>query len=323
MHKINTKQATPFYIDKLQLTLRIEKYILITDRWKWSNKRNRWCSVEKGNEQGKTVPLKRISSDESIAERRARVEQFYRALPAYGSGAFWAALEDRSPGVPLEALVKALRVAVALGERENERRLFEMLFARVQTGNEQWVNRVLASMHVLAGERAALAADLSADLCETLLRELRDPRQHFWEEHFQQSLIFARRHVYERFLIYEGRWHDQRFGPGRRVPSLLISSLERATSNQGTAEELEICDERAQEALLQVEQGDIARHILCLPERLRAVVWLIFWEDHTEKTVSKLLAISERTVRNRLQAALAQLRQVLSSEQEGKCEQSA
>ncbi len=278
--------------------------------------------MEKGKTQDKSVAVQRILSEESITERQARIDQCYSALPAYGSGAFWEALEVGQ--VPLEVLVKVLRVAVVQGERERERRLFEMLLARVQAANEQWVKRVLAGMRVLAGERAALAADLHADLCETLLRELRDPQQRFWETHFQQSLRFARQHVYERFLIYEGRWHDQRFGPGRRVPSLLISSLERAVSSQQeAAEALEICDERAQEALLHIEQTDIARYILALPERLRVVVWLIFWEDHTEKTVSKLLAISERTVRNRLQAALAQLRQALSNEQEGKREQSA
>jgi DNA-directed RNA polymerase specialized sigma24 family protein len=49
---------------------------------------------------------------------------------------------------------------------------------------------------------------------------------------------------------------------------------------------------------------------------LRAVVWLIFWEDYTIKAVSELLAISRRTVRNRLDHALAVLRRVLEDEQE-------
>lgn len=53
-----------------------------------------------------------------------------------------------------------------------------------------------------------------------------------------------------------------------------------------------------------------------LPTHLRAIVWLTFWEDCTTKTVGELLGISDRTVRNRLRAALAQLRRIVVEDQE-------
>jgi DNA-directed RNA polymerase specialized sigma24 family protein len=275
--------------------------------------------VEKVVEQAGSFSRDELPPDDGFAERRATLARCYQSLPPLGSAAFWHQLEncqEAGQAVPLEVLVKVLRAMVARGEREAERRLFEIVLARVQVANEQWVSRVLAGTQFLAGERNAMAADLYADLCEILLHLLRDPEQQFWEEHFQHSLRFARKHAYERFMYHEGRWHDARSGPGKRVPSRLVSSLERAMTRDGSSELLEVRDERAEEALLDVEEGEIAQQLLLLPPRLRVVVWLIFWEDHTAKTAGELLAISERTVRNRLQAALAALRLALEAGQE-------
>ncbi|HET8843085.1 MAG TPA: sigma factor-like helix-turn-helix DNA-binding protein, partial [Ktedonobacteraceae bacterium] len=111
-------------------------------------------------------------------------------------------------------------------------------------------------------------------------------------------------------------WQKLTPGPSRRVPSILIESLERSEREDEPGSLLDMPDRRAEQALLAVEQEEIATLVLRLPAYLRSVVWLIFWEDHTMKTVSRLLNISERTVRNRLRAALELLRAALESEQE-------
>lgn len=253
----------------------------------------------------------------SLVEKRAALRQLHSSLPTYGSTDFWQRLEEYHDGrytLPLELLVKVLREeALAREDKQAQRRLFEIIIARLQAANEQWVNRVLAGFRLLPGERHALAADLYADLCEQLLRALIDRGQHFWEEAFYHALRFARKHVRESFLRREGHWQKRTPGPGFRVPRTLLESLERAEWRAPFEEEWDIPDERAQQAFLQVEQVDL---LLCLPVELRVLVWLIFWEGCSMRLVAELLGISDRTVRNRLRTALTQLRKILMEEQE-------
>lgn len=260
------------------------------------------------------------SLSDLFAERRAVLARIYRSLPPYGSVAFWELLErtqEKDQALPLEVLVRVLREeALARADKQAQHRICEIIVARLQTSNEQWVRQALANAHLLPGERHMFAADLCADLCEQLLRALLDDGQRFWEESFQQALRFARKHVYEGFMRREGRWQKLTPGRGYRVPRVLLESLERSEQRAGSPDEQDVPDERAEQALLAVEQSDIAALLFRLPERLRAVVWLIFWEDLSTKAVGKLLNISDRTVRNRLQTALARLRQVLENEQE-------
>jgi RNA polymerase sigma factor (sigma-70 family) len=246
--------------------------------------------------------------------------QLYSSLPTYGSKEFWRRVEEwreECLALPLEVLVKVLRAdALARDDRSAQRRLFAVIVARVQEANERWVERVLCRMSLLSGERRAVAADLYADLCEQLLRSLLDEEQSFWEEHFYHSLRFARGRVHENFLRREGRWYKTTPGPGERVPYTLVESLERAEQRPGMEHLHEVADARAEQAFLQVEQADSVALLLRLPARQRAIVWLIFWEDCSTKTVGELLGISERTVRNRLRAALTRLRQIFVEEQE-------
>ncbi len=257
---------------------------------------------------------------ETFVEHRETLRRIYHELPMYGSADFWRLLEEdrrAEQAVPLEVIVMVLREkAITRGDQQGQRRLCTVIVARLQSSNEQWVNRVLFGLRPLASERAALAADLYADLCEMLLRALLNANLRFWEERFYHCLRFLRKRAYERFLRQEGRWRKTTPGPGRRVPSTLLESIERMEQAPDRRSGADVRDERAERELLAVEQTDLAALLCRLPVRLRAVVWLIFWEDYTIKAVSELLHVSRRTVRNRLQDALVELRQVLEDEQE-------
>ena len=101
----------------------------------------------------------------------------------------------------------------------------------------------------------------------------------------------------------------------RRVPRALLNSLDRAIHyTDGELGELEIEDERAQQQLLAVERTDLLNLVLQLPEKLRSVILLIFWEGRSEKDTARILAITDRTVRNRLYEASRILRSELKSE---------
>lgn len=267
-------------------------------------------------EQAGGISPHTLPSEEFFAERRAALARQYYALPIYGSPAFWTMLEGRQKdkqALPLEVLVKVLRDADVRDDKQARHRLCTIIITRVQASNEQWVRQALASIHMQADERHDLAADLYADLCELLLHMLLDPSHIFWEENFLHSLRFARKHAYKSFLRREG-YLTSSSSAGRRVPHILLESLERFGNQTGRM--LDIRDEEAEQAFDRVEQVDFAATLMHLPAHQRAVVWLIFFEGHTTKTASRLLDTSERTVRNRLRAALTQLREVFETEQE-------
>ncbi len=129
-----------------------------------------------------------------------------------------------------------------------------------------------------------LANDLFADLCERLMRSLMDMKRLFWEENFQHCLRFERQHVYQAFMTREGWWHHQLADGAvtRRVPRERSESLDQP-----------------------VRHAD---------GEFKSVIWLIYWEGRTEKDAARILGVSDRTVRNRLQGALKSLRVNLESE---------
>jgi RNA polymerase sigma factor (sigma-70 family) len=177
---------------------------------------------------------------------------------------------------------------------------------------------VLNSIHVGSGERNMLVHDLYADLCECVIRALMGIKRLFWEENFQHCLQFERKHAYQAFMTREGRRYHQQ-GDGtvtRRIPRVLIESLDQPVMHaDGELWEPEIEDERAQKALLSVEQSDLPLLILQLPEKLKSVIWLIFWEGRTEKDAAQILGVTDRTIRNRLHEALRSLRDIFNSEE--------
>ena len=257
--------------------------------------------------------------------------------PSYGSAAFWQAIEepDRQKALPLEAVVKFLRLAVAYGDITARNRIVEVIIRRTQMENEYWTRSVLKHIRVSGDERAMLAGDLYADLCECLMRALLDPERLFWEENFQHCLRFERKHVYTAFMRREGRLtvgahHSRQEGEDiqsveadgnsvvpRRIPRGLLRSMDAPVQlADGETLAVMIEDEHAQEALQAIEREDVLGLVLSLPSKLKSIVWLIFWEGRTEKDTAQVLGITDRTVRNRLREALKLLRDELALERD-------
>lgn len=255
------------------------------------------------------------------------------SLPTYGSAAFWQAIEepDRQKALPLEVLVTCLRLAVANGDSAARNRIVEVIIRRTQMENEYWTRSVLKYIRVSADERAMLAGDLYADLCEYLIRALLDPSRLFWEKNFQHCLRFERQHVYSTFMRREGRLNagahqlmrgtekpkdieaDGNTVVPQRIPRGLLRSMDAPVPlADGETLGMLIEDEHAQEALQAIEHEDVPRLVLGLPPKLKSVIWLIFWEGRTEKDTAQVLGVTDRTVRNRLREALKLLRDELA-----------
>ena len=141
-------------------------------------------------------------------------------------------------------------------------------------------------------------------------------KRQFWEENFQHCLAFERKHAYQAFMTREGRWYQDETDPSvsRRIPRSRLASLDHSLCYaDGEAWNMEIIDDQAQATLLAVEHQDVPLLVVDLPEKLKSVIWLMFWEGRTEKNVACILGISDRTVRNRLQKALRILRSGIES----------
>ncbi len=257
--------------------------------------------------------------EQAFAGHRTHLAQLYAALPPYGSLAYWRSVEepDMHRALPLEVLVKCIRTSIARGDSVGRKRTFEMLFRRIATSNEHWANNVLKDRHFTTGEQAVFVNDLYADICERIMRAVIDPNRLFWEENFLHCLRFERRHVYEIFMKQEGRWLYTREKKGDRVPRVLIASIDQPEQQPDVELSVSLLeDEMARKALLAVEHSDLPRLIVRLPDRLKAVVLLIFWEDRTEKDTAQILGITDRTVRYRLKRALRLLSRILEAERE-------
>jgi len=256
-----------------------------------------------------------MDMDMGVIERRTALAELYSTLPPYASAGFWSAIED--PTLPLEILVKILRTAIASGDEQGRCRIMEWIILRTQAMNLLWAQRVLQMLSLQAGERSVLARDLCADLHECMMRALADPGRLFWEENFLHCLYFERKHVYRSFLMREGLCYKQSASRGMRIPRTLVASLDRLLQPPDHSHQpLDIEDEGVQGMFLSVEQSDLLQTVLCLPDKLKAVILLIFWEGRSEKETAQVLSISDRTVRNRLRDALKLLRSLLSPESE-------
>ena len=272
-------------------------------------------------EQATSQIEKNSNYDQELVKRRAFIATQFQALPPYGSVEFWSRIEESQLklALSLEVLVKCIRVAIMREDGAGKDRIFEMIFRRTQGANEYWSRQVLSRMHLTAEERSMCAHDLYADLCERVIRAIHDSKRLFWEENFQHCLCFERKHVYQAFMTREGRWYHQGANESgtRRIPRSLIGSLDQPVQHANDETwEMEIVDMQAQQALLSVEEHDLSLLILNLPEKLKPVIWLMFWEGRTEKNVAHILGVSDRTVRNRLQKALSLLRSGIELEGE-------
>lgn len=260
-----------------------------------------------------------VNNDHELVRRRAMLANEFQALPIYGSADFWRLIEEPqlTVALPLEVLVKCIRFAITQEDGAGKNRMFEMIFRRTQGANEYWSRQVLSRIQLRSEERCMFEHDLYADLCERVIRALNDSKRSFWEENFQHSLCFERKHAYQAFMTREGRWYNQHANESstRRIPRILIGSLDQPVQHaNGESWEMDIVDEQAQQALLCVEQHDLSGLIINLPEKLKPVIWLLFWEGRTEKNIATILGVSDRTVRNRLHKALSLLRTIIDTE---------
>jgi RNA polymerase sigma factor (sigma-70 family) len=259
-----------------------------------------------------SFPVKFVDVGEDIARRRADLAHLYNSLPRYDTPEFWSICEQRD--IPLEILVKIARFSTLQKDFTNRARAVDCIMRRIMTMNERWALYILKPLALNYCEYHSLAYDLCAELCLTVMRAIFDPERVFWEENFRHCLEFERKHVYRSVLMREGRWQNRQQQSAERIPRSLIVSLDqlgKCIDNSVCTLDLE--DKQAQKNLHAIEHDELFGYVLLLPERLKVVVLLLFWEEHSAKEIAQLLNITDRAVRYRLQTALQYLRTSLET----------
>lgn len=249
--------------------------------------------------------------------RRALLAQAYAALPSSASPAFWQRLAAEE--TPLEVVVRCLRHAVSCEDDQGRERILEIVFCRTYTINQRWSRSALRNLPILGGERTSVVNDLCSDLYEFLFRALLDHTRLFWEENFLHCLYFERKHVYQAFLFREGYWKNTQVKQSSRVPRAVLESFDQPLSSHSNGDygSLEVADEGAQRMLETIVDDEVLNLVLALPERLKAVILLKFWDDRTEKETAQILGVSDRTVRQRILVATELLRKYLADAKVG------
>ncbi len=269
------------------------------------------CSVDSEN-----LSSVRLDSEEALMNRRMLLAQTYSALPRFASPAFWQML--KAGETPLEVVVRCLRHTVSCEDAQGRECIIEILFGRTYSSNQKWSQVVLKGLPILDGERTAVANDLCADLYERIFKAVLDPTRLFWEENFLHCLYFERKHVYQAFLFREGYWKNAHVKRSTRIPRTLLESFDQPVASMREGYDVfEVADEGAQRMLETVVNSEILNLVLTLPERLKAVILLKFWDGRTEKETAQILGISDRTVRHRILMATELLRKYLAEEKVG------
>lgn len=247
-----------------------------------------------------------------IEQRRLHIIKTFNELPLYDSAEFWRVVERSE--LPREVLVKSLRFARRQQDHTGSRRIAEVIMRHTLAKNELWANNAAQKCYGLGwDEQRNMSLDLCSDLNEAILRAIFDPLRHFWEENFIHCVRYERMHVYHSFMLREGRLSTAHIERGRRIPRRLLLSLDHiAPCADYMYSPFDIEDEQAYLMLRSIDSSVVIEIVSRLPERLRAVVLLIYWADKTEKDAAQVLGISDRTVRNRLHDAMHALSSFLA-----------
>lgn len=256
--------------------------------------------------------------DDGGADRNAANRERFKQLPAAGSPAYWAKLEDaaRETRLDLEVLVMCARERLAAGKRDDFVRIFELLLRKTDTKLKEWVNRLIPTG---ARDRMRVMEDIMQECAASLWQELDSKDDTFLAEGFWIRMRRMTTNIAGQKRIEEGISARPGVETPTRVPQSARDSFDQPVGpdDDRTLSET-IVDPQAEDNFSLIELVDDVRDIerhLTSDERL--LLQNEITGELTQAEMAKRLGISDRAVRMRLKALHAKIRALLNPPGDG------
>jgi RNA polymerase sigma factor (sigma-70 family) len=254
--------------------------------------------------------------DEGLQEKRTAREQLFQTLPPAGSAAYWQRIEQAPAEGALspEVLARCLRERLQNGTRQEAYRIFDVIWLRAQTSITSWAKKVASRSQ--GGRGLQIEEDLVAECYAALWKELETNERTFLLENFQHKLKLLECHVAHAVMEREGFWKRKGVENPNVIQRENITSIEADTSaDNGPSLTGMISDPHSQALLEHLEELiDLETLLAKLDPPARQMLYDL-WCGFTQEETAKRLGITDRTVRNRLEAIRKYLRQQLEGEE--------
>lgn len=248
------------------------------------------------------------SLDDAYAGRRAALHQEFSSLPRPGSEAYWRRLrgEDGAEGPPLEVVARCLQERHAAHALSDAEQVFELILSRIQRNVDQWAWKIAGQAS--GSGRPQLKEDLEQQCFMKLWEELTQEGPTFLFEHFHHALGRLQQHVAHEVMEQAGEWQRSGVERSTRVPQQQVHSMQAEPKREDDVPLAhQLADPGAENAFDRAELSDLLDHVMALPPDQRTIVYDRYWRAEPQAVTAAKLGITDRTVRNQLQAILRDL----------------
>jgi RNA polymerase sigma factor (sigma-70 family) len=255
--------------------------------------------------------------DEGLQARRAALEQLFQTLPLPGSAAYWQRIEHATAqdALPLEVLARCLRERLQSGTRQEVDRIFDVIWLRAQSSITFWARKVASQSQ--GGRGLQIEDDLVAECYTALWKELTTQEKTFLLENFSHMLLRLEQHIAHNIMSQEGFWKRKGVENPHRVQRENLTSIEASVSADNEPSLPESIPDPHSQALLEYREElmDLETQVAKLDPPARRILHDL-WCGFTQEEIAKRLGVTDRTVRNRLDAIRKFLRQQLEGEEQ-------
>ncbi len=245
----------------------------------------------------------------SMSQRNAENVARFKGLPAAGSPAYWAELENaaKETRLALEILVMCARERLAAGRLQDAERVYTLLLNKTQGTVRNWVSRLTPSK---AHDREGVIEEIMQECAMNLWLELSGDGPTFLTEGFWHKLTWMTKNVVKQVLIARGIKARTNSTNSTRIQEDLIESIDKPVGvddNRTLGES--IIDPQAGDAFSLMELvNDIRALLVGLTSEERLLLQNEITGELTQREMGERLGITDRAVRMRLKALYDKLR---------------
>lgn len=140
----------------------------------------------------------------------------------------------------------------------------------------------------------------------------------FLLESFFHKLEYILDHVAQSQMIKAGEWKRSGVEKPTRIPRGEMESIEAEPAGEGESPiAAQLVSTSAQSELHRADYSDLIAAIEKLSREDRTIIHGLFFQDRTQEEVAAELGVTARTIRNRLQRLLHELRELYEGNKGG------